>query len=108
MCVTAVCCCCVLLWCCCGVAVLCCCVLVLQPDSLAALLSALRSLGCVLSPGLLGAASDVAVATMGSFSVASLVELLQVNQRGRGRGEGGSEGGAGRVGQTRKGSEGRG
>lgn len=31
-----------------------------------------------MSVGLLGAASDVAVATMGSFSVASLVELLQV------------------------------
>lgn len=49
-----------------------------QPDGLAMLLSALRSLGCDLSVGLLGAASDVAVATMGSFSVASLVELLQV------------------------------
>lgn len=49
-----------------------------QPDGLSTLLSSLRSLGCVLTPGLLGAASDVAVANMGSFSVASTIELLQV------------------------------
>lgn len=50
----------------------------LQPDSLATLLSALRSLGCELGPALLGAASDVCVANMGSFSLDRLVELLQV------------------------------
>jgi hypothetical protein len=61
---------------------LCCAVLcfLLQPDGLATLLSALRSLGCCLPPGLLSAASDVAVANMGSFTVPKLVELLQVRE----------------------------
>jgi hypothetical protein len=50
----------------------------MQPDDLATLLSALRSLGAALTPGLMAAAADVAVANMGSFSLPRLVELLQV------------------------------
>jgi hypothetical protein len=63
----------------CRAGVLCCSVLChMQPDDLATLLSALRSLGAALTPGLLAAAADVAVANMGSFSLPRLVELLQV------------------------------
>jgi hypothetical protein len=49
-----------------------------QPDDLSMLLSALTALGCGLTPGLLGAAADVALANMGSFSVARVVDLMQV------------------------------
>jgi hypothetical protein len=50
----------------------------LQPDALSTLLLALRALGAQLGGSLLSATAEVAVANMGSFSMASLVELLQV------------------------------